>query len=400
MQSLVLIKDYPSPIMVSELGSFASKTVSQRLPAIAKRVINDNDFLPEIVEKLKILIEELPAGKVRALEATIAAPDLLDWNRYLEPYLGKSWLDLPWFLAEVYFYRRILEAIDYFRLGIDPYAVSKQLALEKSLNSIGALSSQQNQIVGKWHHNGLATLVYCSLWGNRADLSLFSTVEERLHHKQNQNEQTNLLVDDTEKLANWLDTNSVQQINFIIDNAGLELFCDLCLVDYLLTTQLCKTICLHLKAHPTFVSDAMSKDVHYLLERLLREKDHQVNSLAARLQKHLAAERLQLQENLFWNSPLVFWEMPEKLNLQLARGSLTIFKGDANYRRLLGDRKWSFTTPFPEIVSYFPTPLIALRTLKSELASGLQLSQVKTLTAQDPNWLINGQRGLIQFATP
>ena len=399
MQSLKSMKDYPSPIMVSELGSFAYKTVSQRLPAIAKRVIEDNDFPPEIVEKLKILIEELPEGKIRALESPTEAHDLPDWNRYLESYLDQSWLDLPWFFAEVYFYRRILEAIDYFRLGIDPYAVSKQLALEKSLTSIHSFSLQRNKFVGKWHHNELSSLIYCSLWGNRADLSLWSVNEAGLNNRHDQNEQKNLLVDDTAKLANWLDAHSVHQIDFVIDNAGLELFCDLCLVDYLLTTQLSETVCLHLKAHPTFVSDAMNQDVHYLVERLLREQNPEVNSLALRLQKHLESDRLKLQENLFWNSPLVFWEMPEELNLQLARAGLIIFKGDANYRRLLGDRKWSFTTPFQEIVSYFPMPLVALRTLKSELVCGLQSSQVEALNAQDPNWLINGQRGLIQFTS-
>ena len=398
MLSLRAMKDYPSPIMVSELGSFAYKTVSQRLPMIAKRVIEENDFPPEIVKKLKILIEELPEGKVRALESEIAAPDLLDWNSYLEPYLDKSWLDLPWFFAETYFYRRIIEAINYFHLGIDPYIVSKKLALEKSITAIKSLSLQQNQVLEKSHRNGLTSLIYCSLWGNRADLSLWSVDEEGLHNRHNQNEQKNLLVDDTAKLANWLDTNWVQQIDFVVDNTGLELFCDLCLVDYLLTTQLCETVCLHLKTYPTFVSDAMSKDLHHLVKRLLREQDQEVYSLGIRLQKHLATERLQLQENLFWNSPLVFWEITEELNLQLAQASLIIFKGDANYRRLLGDRKWSFTAPFPEIVSYFSTPLLALRTLKSELISGLKSSQVKELNAQDPNWLINGQRGIIQFA--
>ena len=116
MQSLRVMEDYPSPIVVSEFGSFAHQTVSQRLPNLGQQVINDNDFPPEIVAKLKILIEELPEGTVRALESETAAPDLLDWNRYLEPCLGKSWLDLPWYFAEAYFYRRVIEAIDYYRL--------------------------------------------------------------------------------------------------------------------------------------------------------------------------------------------------------------------------------------------------------------------------------------------
>ena len=42
-----------------------------------------------------------------------------------------------------------------------------------------------------------------------------------------------------------------------------------------------------------------------------------------------------------------------------------IFKGDANYRRMLGDRKWDIHTPLTAILHpWAPTNLIALRTLK------------------------------------
>jgi hypothetical protein len=63
----------------------------------------------------------------------------------------------------------------------------------------------------------------------------------------------------------------------------------------------------------------------------------------------------------------------------------------------LGDRHWSYTTPLADICSYLPTPLVALRTLKSEVAAGLEPEQIQYLTAQDPHWLTNGKRGVIQF---
>lgn len=77
--------------------------------------------------------------------------------------------------------------------------------------------------------------------------------------------------------------------------------------------------------------------------------------------------------------------------------ALVVIKGDANYRRLLGDRHWPFTTPFADIVAYFPAPLVACRALKSEIVAGLQPERIVTLTQQDPNWLTNGHWGLIQF---
>lgn len=56
------------------------------------------------------------------------------------------------------------------------------------------------------------------------------------------------------------------------------------------------------------------------------------------------------------------------LKQELSEESSMVFvKGDANYRRLIGDRLWPTDTPFSEVASYFPTRLCALRTLKAEL---------------------------------
>lgn len=46
---------------------------------------------------------------------------------------------------------------------------------------------------------------------------------------------------------------------------------------------------------------------------------------------------------------------------------MVFLKGDANYRRLIGDRLWSTDTPFLDVAGYFPARLCALRTLKAEL---------------------------------
>jgi hypothetical protein len=152
-----------------------------------------------------------------------------------------------------------------------------------------------------------------------------------------------------------------------------------------------------LKPHPTFVSDATIQDVRDTLEVLAADSDTEVRSLAHRLQNYIAEGRLLYREDPFWTLPLVFWEMPEALRSELAQSSLIFIKGDANYRRCLGDRKWSYTTPFEDIVCYFPAPFVALRTLKSEVAAGLQLEQIETLNQEDSQWLTNGQWGVIQF---
>ena len=90
--------------------------------------------------------------------------------------------------------------------------------------------------------------------------------------------------------------------------------------------------------------------------------------------------------------------MPADLRADLAAASLIISKGDANYRRLIGDRHWPYTTPFDDVVCYLPAPLVALRTLKSDVLVGLKPGQQPILDQKDPDWLINGRWGLIQFS--
>lgn len=58
--------------------------------------------------------------------------------------------------------------------------------------------------------------------------------------------------------------------------------------------------------------------------------------------------------------------LPAKQELR-DESSMVFVKGDANYRRLIGDRLWPTDTPFSDVAGYFPARLCALRTLKAEL---------------------------------
>lgn len=323
--------------------------------------------------------------------------DLAEWNRYLQPFIGKRWIDIPWFFAEAYFYRRILEATHYFlpgkSLDIDPYAIQKRRGLETAISSIRELSTRVNE----GNNSSLIALLYFALWGNRADMSLFPINSEEDNSPAIHLEKSHVLIDCTLQIAQKISNFNRVRIDFIVDNAGLELFGDLCLADCLLTNQVAERIYLHLKPYPTFVSDATIIDVHDTLAFLASDDNQQVQLLAQRLQDYVNQGRLICSDDYFWTSPLMFWEMPETLKKQLAQSSLILIKGDANYRRCLGDRQWSFTNSFEDIVAYFPAPIAVLRTLKSEITVGLQLEQVEKLNQEDPNWLTNGQWGLIQF---
>lgn len=396
----------PEPLRGIDADSFAYYTIVERLPDIIRRVLSENDFSQPIVRQLETLIEEIPSAKIRHLNDS-EAPDASQWTQYIEPYLDHNWLQISWFLAETYLYRRILEATGYFKPGegyrVDPYTYQKQRGLETSHDAIANLSAQLNAWVKQSDKpfDHLTSLLAIALWGNQADLSLWPAGQAKQpKHTDLQTSQSHIVINDTTDVIDYLAGPMDQslRVDFIVDNAGFELVCDLALTDFLLGSGLASTVGLHLKVHPTFVSDATITDGEQTIAFLAGEAQPDINHFGQRLQAHLDTNRLQLQDDLFWTSPLSFWDMPDRVRQALTRSTLLISKGDANYRRLLGDRHWPYTTPFADIVSYLPTPLVALRTFKSEVAAGLQPDQIKTLEAGDPDWLTNGWRGVIQFA--
>lgn len=69
-------------------------------------------------------------------------------------------------------------------------------------------------------------------------------------------------------------------------------------------------------------------------------------------------------------------------------------------RRLLGDRQWAFDTPFADVAAYFPCPVVALRTLKAEVAVGIPAAAAAAAAAADPTWLVSGAFGVVHYCHP
>ena len=186
-------------------------------------------------------------------------------------------------------------------------------------------------------------------------------------------------------------------IDIVLDNAGSELVADLLLTDLLLRSDLASEVRLHAKAYPIFVSDAMPSDIAETFRHLAADTHPHLRSAGERLNAEVGAGRITVTEHPFWVSPLSWRERPGSIDAELGTSGLTIVKGDANYRRLLGDRHWDFTTPFVEAVGPTPTPLLALRTLKAEVAAGLKQSDIADAGAADAEWLINGRWAVASF---
>ncbi|MEA3336982.1 MAG: damage-control phosphatase ARMT1 family protein [Chloroflexota bacterium] len=392
---------YPPLLLTSEPGSFARYTLAVRVPDILQDIIDSNDFPVDIIDALNTLRDEITSGSVRNLQEDAA--DRSFWDLANVPHVGKSWLDVPWYWAEAYLYRRVLEATGYFqpgpRQGADPYAVKKATEWQPDVapQSVEALLDQLQGDV----ETRLRWLLKGSLWGNQADLC-YAAVAELARQRRGarlDEQDAYLLVDDSSAIAGFLleaaTGKAPPSIAIVADNAGTELAMDLTLADYLLSTQLAGQVTFFLKPQPYFISDATIRDVFAGLQALSRGGPH--TTLAAqRLWTHLDAGRLLLKTHWHFASSLFYFQLPEDLSSDLACHACVIFKGDANYRRLLGDAHWPATTPLALATSYFPAPLIMLRTLKSELVVGLETGQAARLAGEDPNWLVNGRYGVIQ----
>ena len=107
--------------------------------------------------------------------------------------------------------------------------------------------------------------------------------------------------------------------------------------------------------------------------------------------------RLTVRAHPFSSAPLPYAAMPGDLRAELAAATLTLVKGDLNYRRLVGDQLWPPTTPFTDVTAHFPGPVAALRTLKSDVITGLDARTEAALDeTEGQKWRTGGTHALIQ----
>jgi len=71
-------------------------------------------------------------------------------------------------------------------------------------------------------------------------------------------------------------------------------------------------------------------------------------ALAERVRAHIADGHLQLGTHWFYTTSLFYFQLPDDLRTELAALDFVFVKGDANYRRLLGDAHWLPTASFEQ----------------------------------------------------
>ena len=387
-------KPMPLPLVSDVPGTWAHDTMSRRVLAMVDDVIEDNPSWREPLMALRLEIERNEALK----PICDGAVDEAEWNALLEREKGKTWLSATWLLAEFYLYRRIVECTCYFKNKVDVFEKAKRLGLEASMDTLEELAKKAD-----FDLDPTETFLCLSLWGNRMDLSLWPASTNVAAQKGQFDEvlkqsKKQLLKDDAFEASKYLDSLKDATIDIVVDNAGFELVADLFLADFLIASGKAKQVRLRTKHHPTFVSDVLNKDVHEHVDILSKVKDFpNFAKVASRWKSYLDNEKLILKDETYWAMPYPLWEMPPALRRDLTSSALIVVKGDANYRRALGDRPWPYDAPFADVCSYFPAPVLCLRTLKAELGTGMDIDKVNAASKADPNWLTNGKWGVLQF---
>eukprot|EP01095_Lingulamoeba_sp_RSL-Kostka_P000292 TRINITY_DN10459_c0_g1_i1.p1 TRINITY_DN10459_c0_g1~~TRINITY_DN10459_c0_g1_i1.p1 ORF type:complete len:445 (-),score=114.06 TRINITY_DN10459_c0_g1_i1:143-1477(-) len=436
----------PKYIKVTDKNSFALKTIMTRLPNIAQQVIdlNNNSIDEDSIENIISLQNEIKTSFDSFIDIDNQVSKFSDvWIKQIKKYLIEDgteekledltklvWADISFFLLENLFYQLMFEKVklngdhfDYFRKSKEiSYATAKDAIITMIEFSINLSEKKVNENFVP-DEKEIENLLYSCLWGNRVDLSLFKPNESRAESMDGISKlNENLLVDDSNIISDHLlnkNCEGKKRLDVILDNFGYEFLTDVVLCEYLLSTNVVDVVVLHTKRNPYFVSDTMNQDVHNFI-RLVENDSNHLNNVALETFINNFKERIVvlkgedyftsvdsvisefdkkiiIVDNDFWTLPYEFEDFTDELYDYLSSSFLCIIKGDLNYRKLIGDRHWDFTSDFNQITSYFPCPFATLRTLKCELVVGLTEDQ---LSNKEDNWTVIGKYGTIHFSNP
>lgn len=315
-------------------------------------------------------------------------PDVDIYNRELEQLGNPSWLSVNWLYSECYLFRRISTsfALSQHWKTYDVFARQKIKTFRSSRPAVLELAARYKTLLkqieeghGKPADEEAEKILFLEmceicLWGNATDLSLltnltYEDIQKLQGSEARKNAEKNILVNDLPAVYDILkkakaEGKTERRVDIVLDNAGFELFVDLILAGYLLSSGLATHVVLHPKDIPWFVSDVLPSDFAELLNALASPKnfyetpsedevlqdktpeplaDKEAEDLSFLFQNwsQLYAEgQVILRPNRFWTHPGSFWRLPnvaKELYEDLKTSEVVLFKGDLNYRKLTGD---------------------------------------------------------------
>ncbi|KAF9785559.1 hypothetical protein BJ322DRAFT_1063855 [Thelephora terrestris] len=432
--------------------SFAHATMGHRLPTILGkgiddviRTLNDQSGEDEIIdlvaciERMNILMAELSENATLRPIVDDDEADVTLWNKEIAKHFqGRTFMSAPWVFAEAYKYRRLRECFSvskywkdydvFFRQKCDTFSRSQEAVFELSMRfaEVNQLPAEMDeQIAVEKERLMFHELTQICLWGNSTDLSLLiDMTEEQIKSLQSTggdhlaSTEKNILGNDLPQL--WDTVKALKaagggRIDFVLDNAGFELYCDFVYADFLIQSGFAKEVRFHGKRYPWFVSDVTRKDWNWLLntmvygqlfDKVSDQERRSLKKLGMRWKEYEKQGKWIYEQHPFWCSGWTFWELHSEapdLFLHLSRSDLVFFKGDLNHRKLTYDCAAPASTPFEKAIGPMASKdgapkVCSLRTIKSDVVVGLGEGgdgTAKRLDKEEPGWKISGKYAVV-----
>lgn len=98
-------------------------------------------------------------------------------------------------------------------------------------------------------------------------------------------------------------------MDFVLDNAGFELFTDLLLGHYLIENKLANIVRFNVKAMPWFVSDTTFEDIQYTLKYMSElESSENLHNFGKKCLSYFKMGQFQIApKESFWTTPYEFY---------------------------------------------------------------------------------------------
>lgn len=203
-----------------------------------------------------------------------------------------------------------------------------------------------------------------------------------------------------------------RNVNYLVDNAGVEFFVDLLLGYCLLKDPNIRInkVVYHVNVLPIFVSDVIGNDLEFTLKVIkdfisssttieVSRKDCYLNALAS-IEKIFKDGLAHIEPDFIWNMPTAYNNISRKKDIFMKNQDnvdLLIVKGDLNYRRLCGDMTWSYKTKLEKLTKYIQCPTLVIRSFKSNLVIDYDRVKYHRHSEEDTDWKTGGKYGVIAF---
>ncbi|XP_022232509.2 LOW QUALITY PROTEIN: damage-control phosphatase ARMT1 [Drosophila obscura] len=409
--------------------SFAYLSLRTRMPGIMQQIIVrllegrpelETKFGVEIHKEIQHVIDAIERLKMELnrdrqfLMFHGNEPDKAAWNAFITelPRHKRTFFRACWLHSECYLYRRIYSFVENTKhlAGFDYFAHLKQDDLKISKRAMQALTTATRNLPKDYE--SFSKLMRINLWSNHYEIQLNAYVFQEDEEYSDLDVLTrvadldrNLLVDDSILVWNCLMKAKGSPeivVDFVCDNGGFELFTDMLLIEYLVANGLATLVRLHVKAIPWYISDVNSSDIEWTIHYLIGHSDELLSALGRKWARLFNDGKIIIApKSHFWTGPQPYFVMVDSdqdLYKLLSGGSLAIFKGDLNYRKLMGDYIWDSTEDFITCLRGFrPCNICAMRTVKCEVICGLPEGKSDALLRSDPQWMISGNYGVIQY---